>query len=112
MYAGFSKHEDYFVPRMHIKKPYKIEQYCEFLFGASRYRMWLQEQRGPDGDKGECWECFLYKIIPYLVETLVTDGIHFIIDYPDHSIAIYLTTQIPHCKEFCTSAREEEEYPH
>jgi hypothetical protein len=57
-------------------------------------------------DKSKWFEKFLFYIIPFLVETLVQDGIHSIKDFPQHPVAEYLKNKIPGYEAWVVEARQ------
>ena len=87
--SGFDKLEAHFSGRFYIKLLYKIEEYENFLL--PKISQWRDEQDTEiSGDNTICCYKFLYQLLPYLVEVLVTDGIFFIPDYPNHIMSRYL----------------------
>ena len=86
--AGFSKEEGHFLGRSHLELPYAIRIMIRVLL--PNYSRWLAEMESDDGDKSVCCRKFLLEIPPFLVETLVQDGIYFIKDFPDHEMSVYL----------------------
>ena len=86
--AGFSKKEPYFVPRALLKLPFPVETCIAYLL--PNYGVWCVQQFSPMGDKSETCQKFLNRIIPFLVEVLVQDGIYLIRDFPKHPMSLYL----------------------
>jgi hypothetical protein len=70
------------------------------------YDRWLEESQSDIGDKTICADKFLNDILPYLVEVLVTDGIYFTQEFPDHVMSRYLLLKIPNYRTWARSARE------
>ena len=54
-----------------------------------------------------CADKFLNYIIPYLIEVLVTEGIYFIWDYPNHVMAQYLMDTVPDYLNWDVHARQQ-----
>ena len=92
--AGFSKEESYFSGRLFITLPHDLDQYSYYFFGE-----WLLDMRASTkevtGDKTHAAQKFLFDIIPYLIQVLVTDGIYLVRDYPDHLVSLMLVNCIP-----------------
>lgn len=84
--AGFGKGEAYFVPREKIELPFPVRECTDMLLGGD-YSKWEAEQQAEDGDKSECGEMFFSRLIPFLIEVLVQDGIYFVHDFPNHQMA-------------------------
>lgn len=89
--AGFEMSEAYFVPRTEIGLPHgtTIERCMELIFGT-RYHKWKDEQASAEGDHSECGTRFFTRLLPYLVEVLVQDGIYLINDFPTHPMSVHL----------------------
>jgi len=51
---------------------------------------WRQQCASPQGDKGEAARNFLWKVLPYLSEVILQDGIYWIQDFPTHEVSIRL----------------------
>ncbi|CAJ1935065.1 unnamed protein product [Cylindrotheca closterium] len=93
--AGFDMDEAYNVLRTQIGLPLEsIEACIRALFGNDIDR-WKREQEAPDGDKSTCAQKFFSRLLPFLVEVLVQDGIYLIIDHPQHEMSIMLHNKIP-----------------
>jgi hypothetical protein len=102
--SGFHKEETRFVPREHLVLPFDIRQYIDWLL--PNYSTWLEQMNSPTGDKSGCCRKFLLSIIPFLVETLVQDGIYFISEFPRHAISEYLKNSIPGYENWTLEARQ------
>jgi hypothetical protein len=87
--AGFEMEESYFVPRSEIGLPFPIEECINKLLGTD-YARWKSQQASSDGDKSECGEQFFSRLLPWLVEVLIQDGIYLIVDFPEHEMSIVL----------------------
>jgi len=88
--AGFSMGETYFVPRTAIGLPMNDINACIDAIIGPRFREWETQQKSGGGDKSECGEMFFSRLIPYLVEVLVQDGIYFIKDFKEHPMTALL----------------------
>lgn len=84
--SGFRKDEPRFVKEEHVVLPGNRNQYIEECIDVliPRYKDYVGQQKSALGDKSKCAETFLYDIIPFLVETVVQDGIYFLRDHPLH----------------------------
>lgn len=80
--AGFKKEDDRFVPREHLVLPRPIQYYIDLLLPD--YNQWVRQTTERRGDKSSCCKKFLFLIVPYLVEILVTDGIYLIQKCPNN----------------------------
>ena len=76
--AGFSKEEDYFVPRSELPLPEWIRS--EDLTGLifPDYDRWMCEQNSPFGDSSEAARNFLFYLLPFLARVIFQDGIYWI----------------------------------
>ena len=92
--AGFKLDEPYFVPRTKIGLPHNIEICINKVLPT--YKQWKQQQQSPTGDKSECAEKFFSRLIPFLVEILLQDGIFLIHEFPDHPMTRHLVVSW-HC---------------
>ena len=104
--SGFEKVEPYFCGQFHVKLQYSIEEYEKFLL--PKILQWRDESDTILlGDSTICAYKFLHHIIPYLVEALVTDGIYFINDFPNHIITQFLIEKIPGYRQWAVVARRQ-----
>ena len=91
--AGFELNEAYVVCRTEIGLPgppgSTPESLARLIFGQ-QYNIWKSQQQGRRGDKTECGEKFFSRLIPFLVEVLVQDGIYLILDFPNHPMSALL----------------------
>lgn len=87
--AGFEMNESYFVPRTEIGLPFPIEECMNKILGTD-FTRWKEEQACDEGDHSDCGQKFFSRLLPYLVEVLVQDGIYFINEFPDHEMSILL----------------------
>jgi hypothetical protein len=55
---------------------------------------WLRQRESPNGDKSQCCETFLLRVLPYLVQVLGKCGVFFIEEFPLHSMSRYLTVSL------------------
>ena len=83
--AGFlpnDKNDTYFVPRTTIGLPgnLSIDQLSNILFPMRP--KWIEQHNSPNGDKSKGAKHFLFKIIPFLSETLAQDGIFWVHKFP------------------------------
>ena len=95
--ANFRKSEAYFNALSHLQLPHDIDYYIKCLL--PRYDDWMAQRASPTGDKSKACTTFLTRVIPYLVEVLVQNGIYFIEEFPDHEMSIYLKVS-PKCSTF------------
>lgn len=58
-------------------------QYC-FHRLLPKYNTWVAQVAANQGDKSNCASKFLFTILPYLVTTVLQNGIYFIQDFPGH----------------------------
>jgi hypothetical protein len=89
--AGYPKGE-YFNENSLIQLPHEVDHYVQLLL--PKYCDWLRQRESPNGDKSQCCETFLLRVLPYLVETLVQCGVFFIEEFPLHSMSRYLTVSL------------------
>lgn len=47
------------------------------------YQRFIQEQKSANGDPSLAARTFLYKVIPFVMECVVTSGIYFVTDFPN-----------------------------
>jgi uncharacterized membrane protein SirB2 len=48
------------------------------------YKRFVEEQNSPVGEKSLAAKKFLYHVLPYFVETVLSSGIYFVKEYPNH----------------------------
>ncbi len=58
-------------------------QYC-FQRLLPKYNTWVAQVAAHKGDKSNCAKKFLFTILPYLVTTVIQNGIYFIEEFPQH----------------------------
>jgi hypothetical protein len=46
------------------------------------YPRYLRELQSPDGDPASAAQMFLHKVVPFVIECVVTSGIYFVNDFP------------------------------
>jgi hypothetical protein len=46
------------------------------------YTRYVTEQQSSEGDPSICAVTFLHKVVPYVIECVVTSGIYFVLDFP------------------------------
>ena len=92
--AGFSMGEAYFVPREKVELPLSNIRECIDKILGRDYSKWEAQQQADKGDKSECGEMFFSRLIPFLIEVLVQDGIYFVHDFPIHQMSNLL--QVSH----------------
>jgi hypothetical protein len=46
------------------------------------YSRYVKEQQSTDGDSSLAADTFLHKVVPFVIECVVTSGIYFIVDFP------------------------------
>jgi Centromere DNA-binding protein complex CBF3 subunit, domain 2 len=85
--AGFRKAEPRFVKEEHILFPHDNFVKDAMLVLLPRYQQYLTQRASKGGDKGRACRTLLTKVIPYLVEVVLQDGIYFIMDFPDHQMS-------------------------
>ena len=66
-------------------------QYC-FQRLLPKYNTWVAQSAANKGDKSNCASKFLFTILPYLVTTVIQNGIYFIEDFPDHPFSKLLVS--------------------
>jgi hypothetical protein len=86
--ATFKKVEPYFHGSSNLQHPVPVRMLIAFLL--PNYRRWKRQVNLAEGDKSSCCRKFLNKVIPYLVEVLIQDGIYLIRDFPNHPMYIHL----------------------
>ena len=99
--AGFALDEPYFVPRTKIGLPADIDTCIMYVLG-SKYQTWKEQQQAPTGDKSECAEKFFSRLIPFLVEILMQDGIFLIKEFPEHPMSQHLMVRTSRWYLFAT----------
>ncbi len=62
------------------------------VWGGER-GMWKRQANLAKGNTFSCCRKFLNKVIPYLVEVLIQDGIYLIRDFPNHTMLNHLKVQ-------------------
>ena len=114
--AGFNplnKSDEYCVPRTRLNMPggMNIEQITSLLF--PNIHTWRSELASPLGDKAQATSAshFLYKILPFLSEVCIQDGIYWIKDFPQNTAVMLLLqrlenkTGLEHYTVFAQKAR-------
>ena len=94
--SGFRKLDTRFVKEEHVVFPGNHEEYLNVAieFFIPEYRRFVREQESKEGDKSTCAGKFLQIIIPFLVETVLQNGIYFIKFYPDHLLSRLLKVSL------------------
>jgi hypothetical protein len=99
--AGFNPLEtsdNYCVPRTRLKMPggMNVEQITSLLF--PNIHRWRSELASPVGDKVQATSAnhFLYKILPFLSEVCIQDGIYWIKDFPQNTAVMLLLQRLEH----------------
>jgi hypothetical protein len=67
----------------------------------------VAESASRRGDKSNCATNFLFKILPYLINTVIQDGIYFIKDFPTHEFSRLLVYKIPEYTQFAAFQRQQ-----
>ena len=67
-----------------------------------KYDIFVQQSQSRNGDHSSCANNFLTKIVPYLVQTILQNGVYFISDYPHHYF-----TRISKVKNTCYNLCDE-----
>ena len=80
-------------------------QYC-FQCLLPKYNTWVAQSAAQSGDKSNCAVNFLFKILPYLVTTVIQNGIYFIQDFPDHEFSKFLIFSIREYTQFAVYQRQ------
>jgi hypothetical protein len=86
--SGHKKDEPYGAFYRKATLQHTVAQYVRLLL--PQYDEYCRQQRSPSGDKSTCCTKFLYDIIPFMVEVVVTSGIYLIKDIPNHPMSQYL----------------------
>lgn len=89
--AGFGRTEVYSVPRAEITIPYEQPELLVF----PHIHVWQAQMESPMGDKCEAARNFLNKMLPWLAEVVIQDGVYWIDRYPEHFISILLRRAMP-----------------
>ena len=95
--AGVKPHESYiyFLMRMFIGMPIdysegrerSVNEVTERLVGREQLAEWRQQQQDPhQGDNTRPGKHFFERLLPFITEVIVQDGIYFIVEFPDHFI--------------------------
>ena len=83
--SGFKKSEYRFIPNERLQLPRPIEWYVNQLI--PKYSVYLEQMNSPTGDTSSLCRKFLKEIIPYVCETVLKAGIHFVRSYPLHEFS-------------------------
>jgi hypothetical protein len=93
--AGFNPldaNDKYYVPRTNIEMPggMSVEQVTSLLF--PNIHRWRDQLQSPTGDKVRAQSAthFLYKILPFLAEVCIQDGIYWVKDFPQNTSTMLL----------------------
>jgi hypothetical protein len=86
--SGHKKDEPYGAYYRKATLEFTVAQYMRFLL--PKYDEYCRQQRSAHGDKTSCCTKFLYQILPFMVEIVVTGGIYLIKDHPNHPMSQYL----------------------
>ena len=94
--AGFIPHknDNYHVPRSTIGMPGSLtpDQVAAILF--PNLVLWRNECNSPDGDKSKSTREFLYKVIVYLSEVIVQDGLMWVRNHEGNPAVVELQTKM------------------
>jgi hypothetical protein len=92
--AGFSMRrgfeEEYFVPRalLNLDEFGDADERTALIFG--KVTEWREQAASRIGDKSKAAENFLNKTLPFLATVAIQDGIHWVNDFPQHAVTLYL----------------------
>ena len=89
--AGFARAEVYNVPRAEIRIPFERPELIVF----PHIDVWRAQMESPMGDKCDAARNFLEKLLPWLAEVVVQDGVYWIDRYPEHFISVLLRRAMP-----------------
>ncbi len=89
--AGFGRTDVYSVPRAEITIPYERPELLVF----PHIHVWRAQMESPMGDKCEAARNFLDKMLPWLAEVVIQDGVYWIDRYPEHFISVLLRQAMP-----------------
>jgi hypothetical protein len=108
--AGFRVGGDpYFVARTEDPLPLKDETAVRAVF--PKIDVWRAEQSGPNGDKHQSAQNFLYSTLPFLARVLLQDAPRWIGEYPNSTFArSFMSKMTPAYNEWATrfNVREEQ----
>jgi hypothetical protein len=90
--SGYKKDEPYGAYYRKCKLQHTVDQYVRLLL--PKYPEYLRQQKSAMGDKSTCCTKFLYDIIPFMVEIVVTSGIYLTRDFPSHPMSQYLRVSL------------------
>jgi hypothetical protein len=84
------------------------QSYFKFCFErlVPKYNTWVAQVAASGGDKSACASNFLFKILPYLVTTVLQDGIYFIQEFPEHEFSKLLVSEIHEYTRFAVFQRQ------
>jgi hypothetical protein len=91
--SGFTKRDDYFVPRLELDIDWTEEELASFLF--PQLNIWRAQQQSERGDKTAAAADFLFNIIPFFSGVLARSGAFFIQAFPQHSLSMRLRSALP-----------------
>ena len=88
MRRGFE--EEYFVPRalLNLDEFGDADERTALIFG--KVTVWREQAASRIGDKSKAAENFLNKTLPFLATVAIQDGIHWVNDFPQHAVTLYL----------------------
>jgi hypothetical protein len=102
--SGFRKYESRFVKEEFVSIPPDMRAKCIVKL-LPRYNQYLQQRASALGDKGRACRTFLLKVLPYLIDVVIQNGIYFIRDFADHPSAVILRVSVLLLYCLCTMFR-------